>query len=407
MFLVSGCILASPGSGGVNAPEQIEKPYLILVSIDGFRWDYTDLFATPAIDRLAEQGIRAEALVPVYPTVTFPNHYSIVTGLFPARHGIVANEFKDRSTGKRFVYKQKSSAEDGSWYGGEPVWVAAEKAGMVTASYFYVGTEAEIQGIRPTHWRTYDAGVGVEARIRQVLAWLGEPPSTRPHFYTLYFEDVDASGHAHGPMSAENAAAVGRVDAYIRILLNGIADFPYSQKVSVVLVSDHGQFPYDQARLPFIVSDHFDLSGIDAVDSGTFVNIYFEPSEQTRAIALRDGINRVWDCGRAYLPQETPADWNISDNPRFPDLFLQAEPGCAVYSSSARIRINRAANHGLPPDTRGMWGIFIAAGAGLPAGMTIGPVRAVDVYPLLMHLLGLKPRQDVDSAPGRWSKWFP
>jgi len=405
-FLISECIFASPGLGGVNAPEQAGKPYLILVSVDGFRWDYPDLFQTQAINRLAARGIMAEALVPVYPTVTFPNHYSMVTGLFPARHGIVANEFKDKSTGKRFVYKQESSTQDGSWYGGEPVWVAAEKAGMVTAAYFFVGTEAEIQGVRPTHWRAYDSAIGGEARIRQVLEWLREPVSTRPHFYTLYFEDVDAMGHLYGPMSAENAAAVRRVDGYIQLLLDGIAALPYSENVSVVLVSDHGQLPYDQVKPPFIVSDHFDVSGIDAIDNGTFVNMYFKPSEQTRRIALRDGINRVWDCGRAYLPQETPTDWNINDNPRFAELFLQAEPGCAVYSSRARVRSNRVANHGLTPDTRDMWGIFIAAGAGLPAGMKIAPVRAVDVYPLLMHLLGLKPRQDVDSTPGRWSKWF-
>jgi len=396
LALLSGTNALAAVTGGVNAPGQRDKPYLILISIDGFRRDYPALFETPAINRLAGAGVRAEALLPVFPTLTFPNHYSIVTGLYPAHHGIVANVFQDTLTGDWFVYKQKSSVQNGSWYSGEPVWVTAEKAGMVTAAYFYVGTEAEIQGVRPSHWRAYDKSVNGEARVRQVLEWLREPPATRPHFFTLYFEDVDAAGHAYGPASPECGEAVTRVDGYIRLLLDGLAALPYGGQVSIVLVSDHGQSEYKPGSTPYIVADHFSLSGISPVDAGAFTFLYFGQKDRNRAVNLRDEINRNWTCGHAYLPEDAPADWRIGKGPRYPDLLLQAEPGCAVFSSAEKISINKGA-HGWPPEMPDMQGIFVAAGPDLPAGLQIGPVRAVDIYPLMMKLLGLEPENDTDS----------
>jgi len=399
LALISGTTAEATGSGGVNAPEQLGKPYLILISMDGFRRDYPTLFKTRAIDRLAAAGVRAEALLPVFPTLTFPNHYSIVTGLYPAHHGIVANVFRDTSTGNWFIYKQKNSVQDGSWYGGEPVWVSAEKAGMVTAAYFYVGTEVEIGGVRPSHWRAYDKNVSGEERVRQVLQWLGEPPATRPHFFTLYFDDVDASGHKYGPVSAKCGDAVTRVDGYIQLLLDGLAALPYGDQVSIVLVSDHGQSGYKPGSAPFIVSDHFDLSGISAVDGGTFAYLYFNEADHNRAVDLRDGINQSWHCGHAFLPPDAPADWRIDDNPRYPDVLVQADPGCAVFSTAEKMATTTVGAHGWPPEMAEMQGVFVAAGPDLPAGLEIGPVRAVDIYPLLMWLLGLEPGQDTDSNP--------
>lgn len=397
--LATGHASPGAGSGGVNTPEQMEKPYLILISIDGFRWDYSSLFSTPAIDGLAARGVKAEALLPVFPTLTFPNHYSIVTGMYPARHGIVANEFRDNTTGKWYVYKQKTSAQDGSWYSGEPIWVAAEKAGMVTAAYFYVGTEADIQGIRPTHWRPFDKNISGRARVQQVLEWLREEPSRRPHLYTMYFEDVDDNGHWYGPTSTQNAAAAARVDGYIQYLLDGLSELPYGDQVNIVLVSDHGQAAYNLDSRPLVIDEFSDLSGITAVDGGAFVFLYFDQGDQGRAIALRDAVNRAWNCGKAWLPADAPSDWHVNNNPRFADVILVADPGCAVLSTASKSEKIIAGDHGWGPEMPEMRGIFIAAGPNLPAGMEIGPVRAVDIYPLLMKLLGLEPRADVDSNP--------
>jgi hypothetical protein len=147
------------GTGGRNSESRLESPYLILISIDGFRWDYLNLYPAPAIEQLAVSGLSAQALVPVFPTLTFPNHYSIATGLYPANHGIVANRFPGLDQDDWYSYRNRDTVEDGRWYGGEPIWVAAERHGLVSAAYFFVGTEAPVNGISPTHWFNFDQEV--------------------------------------------------------------------------------------------------------------------------------------------------------------------------------------------------------------------------------------------------------
>ena len=208
--------MARSGSGGINAPAQRDKPYLILISIDGFRWDYQALYKTPALDRLAAGGVRAESLQPVFPTLTFPNHYSIATGLYPANHGIVANDFPDPDSGDWYQYKTARIVQQGRWYGGEPIWVAAEKSGMVAAAFFFVGTEADIGGIKPTYWNRFDANISGSRRVAQVLKWLAMPIETRPHLITLYFEHVDNDSHQYGVGSKESIAEIKRVDRQFR-----------------------------------------------------------------------------------------------------------------------------------------------------------------------------------------------
>ncbi len=179
LFAASCCAQARPAdgslhaSGGVNADLQPGKPYLILVSIDAFRWDYMDLYPTPNLHRVATAGSKAERLLPVFPSLTFPNHYSIATGLYPAHHGLVANEFPDPARARWYSNKNRDSVEDARFYAGEPIWVTAETQGMVTAAFFWVGTEAPVKGVPPTHWLSYDKKISGEERVDQVLAWLG------------------------------------------------------------------------------------------------------------------------------------------------------------------------------------------------------------------------------------------
>ena len=203
----------------VNAPEQRDKPYLVLVSIDGFRWDFAERYGARHIASIGVRGLQADALQPVFPTLTFPNHFSIATGQPPARHGLVANEFPSDDRSRWFVYKDRTTVQDGGWYLAEPIWVTAEKRGMLTAAYYFVGTEADVGGVRPTHWHAFDADVDGERRVSKVLDWLGQPVETRPHLVTLYFEDVDDYTHWHGPGSPESRAAIRRVDDQVGQLL--------------------------------------------------------------------------------------------------------------------------------------------------------------------------------------------
>ena len=214
--------LHAGGSGGKNLPGQQNKPYLILISIDGFRWDYQDRYDTPAMDRIAADGIRADAMQPVFPTLTFPNHYSIATGLYPANHGLIGNRFFSPDRGRFYSLYDRHTVQDGSWYGGEPVWVAAERNGMVTAAYYFVGTEAPVNDIPLSHWRPFDPSVSGSRRVEQVLDWLNMEDEQRPHLITLYFEDVDSATHQHGPGSSQSIAAIERVDGYLGQLIAGI-----------------------------------------------------------------------------------------------------------------------------------------------------------------------------------------
>lgn len=386
-------------SGGVNAPDQRSKPTLILVSIDGFRWDYPDLFDTPAIDRLVQSGVRAEALVPAFPTLTFPNHYTIATGLYPGDHGIVANNFPSRDRTRWYQYKRRETVQDGRWYGGEPIWVAAERAGMVSAAFFFVGTEAAVGGVQPSYWRAFDAQVPGIDRVDQVLRWLALPAASRPHMITLYFEDVDVASHAYGPESRENLRAVRHVDAYLDRLMQGIAALPVSDNVYVVLVSDHGQSTYKQNARPFVLGDHVDLKGIATVDGGSLSFLFFNKPDRRRAASIRDVVNNKWQHGKVWLRNEAPSEWHVADDSRFPDLIVLADPQQAVLSERKASYKLLAGNHGWDPSFEDMHGIFIATGPRLPQGERIGRINSVDIYPLMLEILGLSNGRPLDGDP--------
>jgi len=391
LFVVLSACPASgaPGSGGRNAADRLDSPYLILISIDGFRWDYPSLYAAPALDRVAADGVRAEAMRPVYPSLTFPNHYSIATGLYPAEHGIVHNDFPNAERDAWYHLWDRSSVENGSWYGGVPIWVAAEKAGMVSAAYYFVGTEAAIGGVSPTYWHSFDKSVPGDARVEQVIDWLQLPDERRPHMITLYFEDVDNAGHDFGQGSAELAAAVGLVDTNIGRLLDAIDDLEFRDKVHVLVVSDHGQAGHAYPEKALILSDHIDLDGLEVIDGGTYASIYQETPDRARAVEIRDAINANWLHGQAYLRDETPAHWRVTDDARFPDIFVAPDLHHTVLSNGDKRHELHPGDHGWGPENREMHGIFFASGPRLEAGQQIGEISAVDVYPLMLELLQL------------------
>ena len=384
------------GSGGRNAAERLDSPYLILISIDGFRWDYPSIYATPALNRLAAGGVRAESMRPVYPSLTFPNHYSIATGLYPAKHGIVHNSFPNAERNGWYHLWDRSSVEDGSWYGGVPIWVAAEKAGMVSAAYYFVGTEAAIGDVSPSHWYSFDESVPADARVEQVIDWLQLSDEERPHMITLYFEDVDNAGHDFGQGSAELAEAVGVVDANIGRLLDVIDKLEFRDKVHVLVVSDHGQAGHTYPEDALVLSDHIDLDGLEIIAGHTYASIYQEAPDRARAVEIREAINANWSHGRAYLRDETPAHWRVTDDARFPDILVTADLHHTVLlNGDDRYKLHPG-DHGWDPENREMHGIFFASGPRLGAGQEIGEISAVDVYPLMLELLQIADHDERD-----------
>ena len=393
----SGRATTPDGTGGVNAPETLDKPYVVLVSFDGFRHDYLDLYATPSFDRVAARGVIADALVPPYPSLTFPAHYTIATGLHPERHGLVGNRFFDPARGAEYNYRDRTNVEDGTWYGGEPIWVTAETQGMVAAAMLMVGTEADVGGVRSTFWTRYaDRGTHRE-RVDQVLDWLALPPERRPHLVTLYFSVVDGVGHRAGPASPAVGEAVEQVDADLGRLLDGIDALPHGGAVSVVVVSDHGMAATD----PDAVIDLgavADLRGVRAVVGRPGANL-FVPGGEARARAVRDDINDGTGGGsslegaRAYLRSEVPAALRYRADPRIGDVVVVPDLGVTFDVGSPP----PPGMHGWDPRHPDMHGIFLALGPDIRPGQRIGAFESVHVYPFLARLLRLAPNPDVDG----------
>ena len=378
------------GTGGINHPTAESRPHVVLVSFDGFHPGYLDRFDTPHFDRLASRGVRAAGLISVFPSLTFPAHYSIATGLHPEAHGVVGNRFFDPARRAEFSYRRSADARDGRWWGGEPIWVTAETQGLVSAAFFFPGTEADIGGVRPSHWRPYDGRVPNRDRIEQVLAWLALPAAERPHLVTLYFSLVDGAGHRLGPDHPDMRRSVESADGLLGTLMAGIDALPHAARVVLVVVSDHGMAAPDPDRatvLPAVA----ELAGVHIVATGPSLSLHVGDPE--RASALRDSLNARLEHARAYLREELPDHLHASGNPRLGDVLVM--PTGLGMVQLARDNRPPAGMHGWDPTLPQMHGIFFATGPGIASGLTLPAVEAVDVYPLVAHLLGLTQPPDI------------
>jgi len=378
------------GTGGYNHPTVETRAHVVLVSFDGFRADYLDRFDTPNVDRLAARGLRANGLVSVFPSLTFPAHYSIATGMHPEAHGIVGNQFFDPDRQEAFNYRDRDTVQDGSWWGGEPIWVTAERQGMVTGAFFFPGTEAAIGGVRPSYWYPYAGRTPNADRVRQALAWLALPSPERPHLVTLYFSLVDGAGHNIGPDQPGMRRSVEQADRLLGQLVDGLGTLPHADRVAVVVVSDHGMASPDVDRLT-VLPDLADLNGVRLVSAGPAMALHV--GDQPRSRRLRDELNAVLTDARAYLREEVPEHLHHRAHRRIGDLVV-------IPEDTGMVRVRRgdppsAGEHGWDPTLPSMHGVFVAAGPGIRRGVALSAVRSIDIYPLLTHLLDLTPHAEV------------
>ena len=397
---------ATQGSGGVNRPEHFDKPHVVLISLDGFRHDYLDTRALPNLRRLMQRGARAKAMIPVFPSLTFPNHYSLVTGLYPEHHGIVANTFYDPARRQTYALGNRDAVSDGSWYRGEPIWVTAETQGMVAACFFWPGSEAPINNVRPTMWKVYDASIPNADRVKTVLEWLRLPAEKRPHLITLYFSDVDSASHAGTLDSRRVDDALRAVDASIGMLVDGIDALPIRSQVYVLVTSDHGMVE-TTARQTVRLDSLVDMDEIEQSFGGPVAMLHVRGGEPARASRVRDAINARLHHGRAYLRHEVPEPHRFRDDRRIVDVVIIMEEAWTIVlmprlveAASRIVRPDRWGAHGWDPAFATMHAIFIASGPGIRAGATIPLVNNVDVYPLMTELLRLRPAPGIDGKPG-------
>ncbi|HKE48842.1 MAG TPA: ectonucleotide pyrophosphatase/phosphodiesterase [Rhodanobacteraceae bacterium] len=384
LIVLGGCAGLAPSHPPTRATDPV-----ILVSIDGFRADYLDRGLTPTLAALAAGGVRADALKPSFPTLTFPNHYTLVTGLTPDHHGIVNNRMVDPKTGKSFVYKDAKSIADPAWWGGEPIWVGVEKSGRHAATMFWPGSDVAIDGTRPSHWLHFDGDLSPDRRVDQLLAWTDLRGTARPAFYTLYLEQVDHAGHDYGPDSREVDTALRNIDRALARLIDGLEQRGLFDRTNIVLVSDHGMTTTAPGRVVYL-DDLVDVAAADVVAYGILAGMN---PDGDKGAAIFATLLAPHDHMHCWRKSDVPPRLRYGTNPRIPALLCLADDGWIIgtHDEQARRRKFSLGEHGYDNDDPTMRALFIAHGPAFKAGLRVPEFDNVDVYPLLAHLLAIPP----------------
>lgn len=386
--------------GRSNSPQQEKKPYLIFISADGFRYDLAEKYHATNLLALRAKGVSAAAMRPSFPSLTFPNHYALATGLYPTHHGLVDNAFFDQKKGKGYRITDRSAVQDSSWYGGTPIWVLAEQQKMVSASFFWVGSEAAVDGIRPSYFYWFNDKIPLDTRLQAVKNWLTLPGSHRPHLLLFYLSQVDHAEHLYGPESKEAEAAVHLVDDCIGKMTRMVDSLRLP--VNYIFVSDHGMTQTDTVHgiplPPIIDTAKFVITG-----GGTMLHLYAKdkkdiaPTLEALKQQLLHQATRI-DYS-VYTPDETPAAWHytVGDDRfgRIGDILLVAQYP-KIFSQPGR-RIIKG-EHGYDPAIPDMGATFYAWGPAFRSGITIPAFENVNVYPLIAQVLGLKITQPIDGS---------
>ncbi len=381
-----------------NSKTAQKKPYVILVSLDGFRWDYVEKYHPPNLSSFIKNGVKAESLIPSFPTSTFPNHYTIATGLYPDKHGIIGNSFYSYNKNVTYDYKNGEMVEDGTFYEGSPIWVEANKANIVTASYFFVGSEADIQGIRPTYYYKFDNSVKNEVRVAQAVKWLRLPAKKRPHLITLYFSDMDNAGHKFGPNNDEEIKqALFNLDQNLGNLFKEVlaTELP----VNIIIVSDHGMVNQSTNKIiPIDSIANDDL--FSTIENGTIVNIH--PKKDVQIDTVLQYLRQKEDNFKTYKTENTPGFEYIPKNKDWGAIQLIPDYGYFFWNQKqkdlyVKNGITTIGMHGFDSKYKEMHGIFYANGPAFKDGYETTSIKNIHIYPLMCKILGLEIPKQIDG----------
>ncbi len=397
-IVLSFALLLAACATPERAPQEAARADVptILVSFDGFRADYLERGLTPTFERLGRRGVRAQYMTPSFPSLTFPNHYTLVTGLDPDRHGIVHNTMRDTAIEGTFSLSAVAQHADPRWWGAEPFWLTARRQGVRAATMFWVGSEAPIGGHHPDDWQAYDANVTYEDRVDRVLAWLARPPATRPRFVTLYHEVLDKAGHTYGPDSPELNEALLRADALLLRLLRGLERLGLD--ANVVIVSDHGMANVSPDRMIFLD----DLVPADVAETVTYGEVLTFAPKPGRVADAESALLRDHEHMECWRRSELPSRFRYGTHPRVPPIVCQVEVGWVAGTREEHARrlpkFPRGA-HGFDNASSEMRAIFLADGPAVRDRVTIEHIEARDVYNILAGALGIEPApNDGDRA---------
>ncbi|ROI01183.1 MULTISPECIES: ectonucleotide pyrophosphatase/phosphodiesterase [unclassified Chryseobacterium] len=383
--------------GRQNSIQNQSKPYVIMISTDGFRYDYAQKYNAENLLKFSNEGVRSEAMIPSYPSITFPNHWSLITGLYPSHHGLIDNFFYDYKRKEVYAMSNKKNAEDGSWYGGMPLWGLAEKQGMVSASLMWVGSASDAGGMRPSYYYPYHEKFTPSEKVEKVVNWLKLPEDKRPHFISLYFPEVDGSGHHYGPDAKETEDAVHLIDQVIGGLVQKVNELGLKD-VNFVFVSDHGMIKVDGGAPLEIPALLFDKNRFDFYNSQTLLRVYVKTPDEVKSVYKELKAHKTGDY-EVYLDKRLPGYLHFAAKddaynrigqillvPKAPKIFLEKGKKTSIGKHGYNPR--------LVPE---MKATFYAWGPEFKNNQVIGEFANVNVYPLIAEILGLKIEQPIDG----------
>jgi predicted AlkP superfamily pyrophosphatase or phosphodiesterase len=379
---------------------QAFDPIVILVSFDGWRWDYIDRAPVPNLTALAARGVRAKELIPSFPALTFPNHYTIVTGLYPGHHGIVSNTMWTPTLGRFSM--SSPVVRDAVWWGGEPIWVTAIRQNRRAMSMFWPGSEAPIKGTLPNRWWPFDGSVPNAERVTRVLDWLALPEGERPSLVTLYFQEVDHVGHVDGPDSREILEAAAHLDAALGQLMAGVTRLGLDGRTNVVVVSDHGMTRRSDDQMIFLDSA-IDPKTANVITTGEFMQIAPLASGGATVDSLYRALRGKLPHVTIYKREEIPARFHYRDHPHIAPIVGVLDEGwqIATREQEARRRPDaeaRGGAHGYDPALRSMHGLFVAGGPSVREGLLVEPFENIHIYDFLCAILKITPAKN-DGDP--------
>ena len=375
------------------------EPTVIWLSLDGVRHDYLARDELPAFARVAREGASADALVPVFPSSTFPSHVSLATCARVDRHGMVANRFRDPERGE-FSY-----GSDASWIDAEPLWIAAERQGVRAATFFWVGSETDWRGRGATHRRApFDSEIPESEKVDQILAWLDLPAESRPRLIMSWWHGADTAGHRNGPDHEETKAALRGQDAELARLLAGLDARDAWSDTTLLLSSDHGMTAVTELFDPASFLAQRDISA-EMLGGGGFAHLYLEdPAQAGAAASALDAEPRL----RAWPGDALPSELRYAHPTRLGDVVVVAEPPRGltarwsvngVYARIAHTLGNQVGSHGYLPEHPDMGAILLGMGSAIPAGAALGSVDSLDVAPTVAGWLGIDAPEHCEGVP--------
>ena len=373
----SSCTIQKENFHQTTFVQNDSMPYLVVLSMDGFRWDYPDTFPTPNLNKVRAQGLRAKSIIPSFPTITFPNHYTLATGLYPENHGIVHNDFYNPLLNATF------NPADARFYLGEPIWVTAQKQQMMTANYFWIGSNVPIQGMHPTYWKKCVGTNTFEQRIDTVVYWLSLPSDVRPHLIMFYMEEPDLTGHSYGPFSSKTRSMVMRLDSLVGDLLDKTKSLPISNRLNFVFTSDHGMENVNQNNEIFL--NQYIKSNWYIRTTGGSPSLMIDPVPgYTDSIISH--LSKVPHLS-VWKKSDVPGCLHFNTNPNIGQIVVLAD---STYLINWSDFVKEAGSHGYDNRNTDMHAIFYAMGPAFQNGI-FPSFRNVDFYPLMSYILKLSP----------------